>query len=81
MIGDALAVMTSASLVYIVLHLSFDARVHLKQVVETMLRKEYDTELKMQNIWSMIVIVVVSVAILVISYFGHLDTATPSPLL
>ncbi|RUR30842.1 DMT family transporter [Vreelandella andesensis] len=79
-IGDALAVMTNASLVYIVLHLSFDARVRLEQVIDTMLRKEYDTELKMQNIWSMIVIVVVSVAILVISYFGHLDAVPPTML-
>jgi len=79
-IGDALAVITSASLIYIVLHLSFDARVRLDQVIDTMLRKEYDAELKMQNTWSMVVIGVVGVAILVMSHFGHLD-AVPTAVL
>ncbi|EWG98861.1 EamA family transporter [Halomonas sp. BC04] len=79
-IGDALAVMTSASLVYIVLHLSFDARVRPEQVIDTMLRKEYGTELRMQNIWSLVVIGAVSVAILVLSHLGHVATGPTAPL-
>lgn len=79
-IGDTLAVMTSASLVYIVLHLSFDAKVRLEQIIDTMLRKEYDTELQMQNTWSLVIIGAVSVAIIVISYVGHLDAVPPASL-
>ena len=74
-IGDALAVLTSASLVYIVLHLSFDARIRPEQVIDTMLRKEYDAALSRQNAAALVVIGVVSLAILVLSHLGHVAGA------
>lgn len=81
LMGDALAVIVTASLIYLVLHLSFGARVRSEQMVETLLRKEYTTERKRHNPWPLVVVGVVGVAILAMSYVAHMDAVPTASLL
>lgn len=75
-IGDALAVITSASLAYILLHLTFDSRVRLERMINDMLSDNLHTELSKQNRWSLVVIAIVGAALLALSHLGHVTAPT-----
>lgn len=69
-IGTSLAVLTNASISYIVLHLSFDSRVKPEQVIATLANEKYGQDLHRQNIMSLVVIMLVCVSILFLDLPG-----------
>jgi len=71
-LGDALAILTTASLTYILLHLSFDARIRPNEVIQTMLKDDYALALRKQSRWALILICIVGLVILVLSHLGHI---------
>lgn len=66
-IGTSLAVLTNASISYIVLHLSFDSRVDTDRVITTLSDAQHGQDLHKQNLLALTVIMLVCLGILVLS--------------
>lgn len=73
-VGDALAVLTSSAICYIVLHLTFDARIRVDAVIRIVRRDDQSQLARSQRTLSLLIFCIMCAAVLVLSHIAHLGS-------
>lgn len=79
-VGDALALVVVPSLIYILMHISFDGRIQLRTVLSKANLGVKHSSISRQNIWSLIIIGLVAATLIFLSLIKHLDQNLAVPL-